>query len=583
MRQEERIVHEADVLVIGGGIGGCFAAIKAREAGADKVIQLDKGHVGKSGCSAFAAGVYAAFCPEEDNYDEIFNEALAVPGPFIVDQERLATHLGAVWDTVKEIEGYGVELEKTADGKVERHIGRGKVKNVMFHGPQMMEVLGRKARKLGVEQLNKMMMTDLLTRNDGVVGAVGFDIVKGGWHVFKAKATVLATGGNFYKGLCPGHRNVTGDGIVAAYRAGSDVSGMDFAMFNAFVARYDIGPGMSMYVGSGGKFVNGKGERFMERYDPELKDRAQLFTLTPAFAMEVKRGDGPIYLDMTHFTSEQVEKLKRVIPLPMTMFEKAGLVKGSRFVDKIEWMPYAPVPRGGVMTNSRFETCLPGLYACGDATPWAGSEGGATALPGAVTSASKAGRFAAEYARGVKKVELDEGQVRRLKEESLRLMERKDGVEPDHVVIGLQEAVMPYDVLLLREEGRMAKALREIEDIRDNLVPFLCAYDPHYLRMAVEAKNMVTFAEIQLRSSIYRKESRGGTCLREDYPYRDNINWLKWVSVKEVGGKMEVMTQEIPIEKYPVKPRKVKEVDPVWQRAQELGIVKIKEGRIAWG
>ena len=582
MTTKEYIIHEADVLVVGGGIGGCFAAIKAKEAGAGEVMQLDKGHVGKSGCSAFAAGVYPAFCPNEDDYDEVFHDMLEAPGPFIVDQERLQSHLEAVWDTVNEIESYGVELERTENGKVERHVGRGKVKNVMFHGPQMMEVLARRARKMGVKQFNKMIMSDLLTRGDEVVGIIGFNVVNGEWHVFKAKATVLAAGGNFYKGICPGHRNVTGDGLVAAYRAGADITDLDLAIFNAFVARYDIGPGMSMYVGLGGKFINSEDERFMEGYDPELKDRAPLYRLTPAFAMEVRRGKGPIFLDMTHFTGEQVRQLKRVIPLPMMMYEKVGLVKGDRFVEKIEWMPYAPVQRGGLLTNDKYETCLSGLYACGDATPIAGDIGGASYLPGAVTSGIKAGRHAAERAKGIGMVEVEEKQIRELRGKTLMLMDRTEGVEPDHIVVALQEAVMPYDVLLLREEGRMNKALAEIEDIRDNLLPLICAYDPHYLRMALEASNLVTSAEMQLRSSIFRKESRGGTCLREDYPYRDNVNWLKWISVKRENGEMKVLANDIPFDRYPVKPHRDRVIDPVWQRAQELGVISIKEERIAW-
>ena len=582
MEVKESIVHETDVLVIGGGIGGCFAAIKAKEAGANEVIQLDKGHVGKSGCSAFAAGVYTAFYPEEDDYDEVFNDMLVEPAPFILNQERLRSHLETVWNTVMDLESYGAEFERTKDGKMERYLGRGPVKNVMFHGPQMMGALAKEARKKGVEQFNKTMMTDLLTKDGQVVGAVAFNIMTGDWHVFKARGTVLATGGNFYKGLVPGHRNVTGDGHVAAYRAGTDLTSLDFIVRNAFPARYDIGPGMHMYVGSGGRFVNAKGERFMEKYDPELKDRVLLGPLSAAFAMEVRQGNAPIYLDMTHFTPEVVRRLKRVIPLPMMMYERAGLVKDDRFVDKIEWMNYAPVQRGGAMTNSRFETCLPGLYACGDATPWAGAEGGAAALPGAANSGSKAGTSAAEFAREIGKAQADEEQVQYFREQAFQLMERRNGIEPDHLLLAVQEAIMPYDVLTLREEGRMKKALAEIEDIRDNLAPILCAYDPHYLRMALEARNLVTFAEMQLRSSIFRKESRGGTCLREDYPYRDNENWLKWVSVKEESSEMKVFTQDIPIDRYPIKPPRDRVLDSLWQRATELGIATINEERVVW-
>ena len=87
---------------------------------------------------------------------------------------------------------------------------------------------------------------------------------------------------------------------------------------------------------------------------------------------------------------------------------------------------------------------------------------------------------------------------------------------------------------------------------------------------------------MQLRSAIFRKESRGGTCLREDHPYQDNINWLKWVSVKNENGKMKVFAQDIPIDRYPVKPPKEILLEPLWQRAEELGMITIKEGHVVW-
>lgn len=584
MAKEEAILHEADVLVIGGGMAGCFAAIKAREAGAEQVIQLDKGHVGKTGCSAFAAGIMHMFRHDVDDYDKTFLASLEEPGPYIVDQERLKVHLETFRDRVKDMASYGVEFERTPDGKIEFYPSRGIAPTIMFHGPQNMEVMAREARQRGVKQFHKTMMTDLLTKNGQAAGALAFNIVSGEWHVFKAKATVLATGSNFYKGRCPGHRNVTGDGFVAAYQAGTDVSVLDFAMHNAFPARYDIGPGMGMYVGTGGKFVNAKGERFMEKYAPELKDRSLLGLLVSGFAMEVHQGNAPIYLDMTHFTPEQVQRLRRVLPLVLMMYERGGLVKNDRFLTKLEWMVYAPVARGGVLTNIKYETCLPGLFACGDATPHAGAEGsgGGAALPGAATSGAIAGKSAAEFARQNGKAELDQTQWQHLKEISARPLQRKDGIEPDHVLLAVQDAILPYGVFLMRDEVRLKKALAEIEDIRANLVPDLCAYDPHYLRMALEAKNIATCAEMQLRSSLFRKETRGGNCIREDYPFQDNSNWLKWVSVKKESDKMTVIAQDIPIHKYPVKPPRDKTLDPIWQRAKELGIVSIKEGRIAW-
>lgn len=579
MTSSETVLHEADVLVIGGGAAGCMAAIKAKEAGATMVAQLDKGHVGRSGPSAFAAGIIQAFCPEEDDYDVVFRGTVEQAG-YMVDQDRLRFHLEMSWPIVEELVKFGVEVERDEAGKIRRHPGRGLIQNIMFHGPQMMKALSRETIRRGIQHFNKTMMTDLLTRDGQVVGALAFDIITGEWHLFQAKATII-TGSTCYKGMNPGQRDTTADGQVAAYRAGCDVTNLDLPQTHFSPARYDDGPGMHMYVGVGGKFINAQDERFMEIYYPEQKERVLLVYLVPTAGIEVRLGNGPIYLDMTHLGPEQVQLLKRVLPLPMLRHERAGSCVGDRFVKKIEWVAAtgARVKVGGPLVNSQFETRLPGLYAAGDAVPWAGFECGQ--LVGAFTGGAKAGESAARFAGRLGPVLADRHQAEALRRQAMQPLARKDGVEPDQVLLAIQDNVFPYKVLLIREEERMKKALSEVEGIRDNLVPYLHAYDPHYLRMALEAKNLVTLAEMQLRASLARKETRIGG-VREDYPYTDNINWLKWVSVEKDDGGMRVFTQDLPMQRYPVKAPAEKALDPVWQAAVNAGRISIREGRVAW-
>ena len=194
-----------------------------------------------------------------------------------------------------------------------------------------------------------------------------------------------------------------------------------------------------------------------------------------------------------------------------------------------------------------------------------------TALNCAAVSGARAGRFAAEDAREAKEPEIDEEQVERLKKSAFAPLEREDGIEPDHIIIGLQETLLPYEVTVISHGDRMEKAIKEVERIRDEEVPLLYASDAHYLRLANEVKSMVLVAEMYLRSRLLRKESRD-SCLREDYPYTDNVNWLKYILLKQENGQMKLWTEDMPVDRYKVKPKRERYLYPVFEVARKRGV-----------
>ncbi|RJR48874.1 MAG: FAD-dependent oxidoreductase [Desulfobacteraceae bacterium] len=568
---------EADVLVIGGGLAGTFAALKAKEYGAENVVIVDKSYVGKSGCSAFAAGVFTAFMPEKDDF-EVWMKEIVTNGESLNNQEWLELHLSEIYKRVLEMDSWGVLFRKDNKGNFLRTPGRGGSRNFKFLGPQLMEAMRKKCEKEGIRLLDWTMTTSLITADDRVLGAIGFHCRTGEFKVFKAKSVVVATGGCRFKTILAGHRMTTGDGHAMLLRSGCEMTNLEFNQSNIAAANIEMsGPGMNMYQGLGAKFINKKGEAFMVHYDPNLKDRAPLRMLAGAMAVEASLGNNPFYIDMTHFSPEQVRLLKEVLPLPTMALERAGYIVDNRFTDKIEWIPMGPnwaSYGGGARINLRCETNIQGLFAAGDATAKmaAGTnEMGAGAMPNAAVTGALAGRYAAEYSLRRPESMLDSEGVEELRRYTMGPCTEKEGYDPEHLILTIQETITPYKVGMIKREDRLKTALGKIREIKSTIGPYLYARDPHYLRLAHEARNMTLCAEHFLHAALLRKESRG-TGFREDFPFRDNVNWLKWVVVRRCGEEIEHRMEEIPLDKYKVKPERTIEEHPLVKVGKNRGL-----------
>jgi succinate dehydrogenase/fumarate reductase flavoprotein subunit len=555
-----------DLLIIGGGAAGCFAALKAREAGVRKILIVDKGHVGKSGCATFGAGSFKGFIPGEDAYDIWFGKAVEA-GCYMNDQDWTQVHLQEVHERVKDLESWGVEFEKNADGSYRRIEGQGSsdlrpIKTLLFHGPQLMHQLRKALNRRRIPIMDRFMITHLLNARGrpGVIsGAMGFHAGSGEIRTISSKATLLSCGGQSYKSPYAFHKMITGDGHVMALESGAELSNYEFSLHHLSYAGFDT-TGMNVLQGLGGIFLNRLGESFMEKYDPEHGSRANLNTLSSAMAMEVKEGRGPICMDFSRYTRESIDLIKRVLPILYLAFTRAGIIREGRITPRLEWMAVNSGNvgfGGGLRINLSCETNLEGLFAAGDATsgPASGVEGFcAYAIPFATTSGTRAGREAAAHISKTRKAySLGSSQIKQKEEELLRPLLRRAGYEPDVLTLRVQEILFPMERFILRHGTRLTQAIEEVEDLKANLLPHLKAYDPHYLRMALEAKNMLRSAECFLKAALMREESRGSH-LREDFPFSENQHWLKWIVLQQEEDHLKVRTEPIPIERFPLRP-----------------------------
>ena len=220
------------------------------------------------------------------------------------------------------------------------------------------------------------------------------------------------------------------------------------------------------------------------------------------------------------------------------------------------WAPAVQSLRGGIRTDVDCMSDIPGLFAaglCQSIDP--GLFNGWSSMR-AMWSGERAGEAAAGFLRGSEDIGPGTEEVRALEERALSYLGRGSGVGPDAVCGRLQEVLFPYTVCIRKSEDRLREALAEVERIREGELPYLYASDPHELAKAHETAGMVLVAELFLRASIERRETRGDHC-REDYPETDNGQWLKWVNIRKgPDGRPSVEMEPVPLSSYRFRPER---------------------------
>lgn len=560
-------VVEADVLIIGGGLAGTWAAIRARDF-VDNVVLVDKSKVSRSGPSSANAGVIL-FPTENDDLDA-WQKEIVEGGEYMNDQEWVALMLQGLIGRLKELEEWGVPFERDDNGKIKRIVGRAHkiTRLAMFHhGMAMMEVMRRKLLEKGVTLMERIMITDLLT-SDGehptegnVIGAIGFNYRTEETVLFKAKAVVQAAGPLFLKKGAHFTDNDTGDGISMSFRAGAEAIDMEFVIGGAHGAwnRSYYATGFNMYAGHGLRFVNAKGEAFMAKYDPVLADRAPQHILALAFLKEVFEGRGPIYADGSQLTQETIDTFRRVIPHAMMIHDRAGV---DLLRDRPEFSPDAGLNsetgEGGLKINLYCEMCVQGLYGAGSVCKnlVGGTFESVGGLPLAYCSVTgyRAGEYAAKYAQVSRQEDVIQSQVEALQQIALAPLALKEGFTSDQLSEDLREITRPPEAIFIKSERRLQKTLEEIRSIKANL-PQVKAADYHELVKANEIRNTILACEIAWVAALERKESRFRH-FREDFPDRDDAHWLKRIVLRQEGDRIATRFEPIPVYRYPVRPGK---------------------------
>jgi len=540
---EENVV-ETDVLVIGGGMAGCFAAIKAREQGVD-VTLVDKGYVSKSGQTPYAGG-YMVFNPEWGHDLDSWMNYVNMASEYVNNREWTEITFKESYATYQDLVSWGAKFQTGEDGKpIRGTTSQAATEALHLKEKTHAQVLRKQAVKSGVKVMDRIMITELLKQDGRIVGAIGIPLESYDLYIFKAKATVMCVGACGFKPAgYPPLSQLTADGEAMAYRAGAEITGKEFVDTH-FTSVDD--PGM---IGRR-RPPTGRGSLPTGRGTPAAGQRRGPFA-SLINAEGDKIPDRPPGTSPYPFTYLQLELEAHAGRAPIFSVpdtgDKTTMVGGAALgmsVRKAE---------GIWPADTNCASSIPGLYAAGDALGNMQNGGiystPGSSLAGCSVTGTRAGVAAANYALQMGKLVIDEKELARAKEFVRMPAERKGGFSPRWVTQLLQNTMMPYFISYIKKEERLQAALTIIEFMRDHLVPKLFARDPHELRLAHETRNMALNAEMRLRSSIFRTESRGNHD-REDYPRRDDPNWLAWVKIKEEQGKMKLSKVPIPKEWWP--------------------------------
>lgn len=555
---------DTDVLVVGGGMAGMVAAIKAKEQGLDVTI-VDKAYIGKAGSTHFSEGDIVFFRPQRGHKIKEWLDMISRGCEYVNNREWDEICLNEAEDRYNDLVSWGVQFYER-DGKL--YIfgppggGRRGYEAITQRNRKYAPTLRKKVIECGVRVIDRIMLCELLKQDGAIAGAIGFHTTSGDLYIFNARSIILATGATSLKAGAYPIYSWTGDGEAMAYRTGAEVVSKEFmygmsGTRESYQRRRAIGK-VEIHketVDASYRFPFAIGGDYSGWYNAPNLNAEGGPVIFPAW--EAHEGRAPLYIDLTYsaLAGDWFQEYFKRIGTPQAAKIGLDAMRGGQ----IKW------PASRVMTNSVWngsgvwavdKSCsvgIPGLYAagnsCGTMASGAAYGGMGFASNHAMVTGTRAALGCAEYGKS-KAGKASEAELNRAKEVVLYPMERQGGFSPDWVTQVLHGVTVPYFFLDIKHETRLQAALTVVEFLKEHIVPKLMANDAHEWRMAHETRNLVLVAEMRLRASLFRTESRGNH-FREDYPRRDDPNWLAWVKLKEEEGAMKMIKTPIPREWWP--------------------------------
>ncbi|MFN8380254.1 MAG: succinate dehydrogenase flavoprotein subunit [Anaerolineae bacterium] len=558
--------HQFDAVIVGAGGAGLMAALYATKGGANVAV-VSKLYPTRSHTGTAQGGIGAALGNLEEDHPIWHAYDTVKGGDYLADQNAAFVLAEEAVDAVIELEHMGLPFDRTEEGRISQRRFGGHTSNFgekpvrrACHaadrtGHMILQTLYQQCIKHNVTFFDEFHVVDVVMNQGACVGVVAVELGTGELHVFHAKGTLFATGGwGRVWSVTSNAHSLTGDGAAVAYRRGVPLQDMEFFQFHP-TGIYKLGILITEGVrGEGGILLNGRGERFMERYAPRIKDLASRDVISRSIYLEIREGRGIkgkdyVYLDVTPETVNRYlaeagetrridrEYVEKKLP---DILDFCRVYLG---VDPVkEPMPIQPTAHyamGGIPTNVDGEavldekwTVLPGLYAAGEVacvSVHGANRLGTNSLVDLVVFGRRGGKRIAEYAKGADWVPLPANPTAEVEAEFSRI-KAGSGKTRAGELRKIMQTTMMDKVGVFREAKGMQEALDTVRELKSRYQNDLIIDDKGArfnsdLLEAWELGCLLDLAEVTAVSAINRTESRGGHS-REDFKERDDVNWL---------------------------------------------------------
>jgi len=548
---------ETDVLIIGGGTAGCYAAVTISKNSDLSVLVVEKANIKRSGCLAAGINAINAYNVKgrvpQDYVDYTIKDANG-----IVRKDLVLTAANRFNEITAEVEKLGLVILKDANGE---YVNRGN-RNIKINGENFKPILANAVKKSkNVKVLNTVNITDLITENGEIKGAVGFSIIENAAYKILAKKVIVATGGasGLYKPNNPGFSRHkmwyppfnTGAGYAMGIKAGAEMTTFEMR-FIALRCKDTIAPTGTIAQGVGAKQVNSRGFVYEDKYGITTSERVY------GTVKENQLGNGPCYLKTSGITDEESKSLLKaylnMAPSQTLKWIESGKNPNEQDVEIQGTEPYivGGHTASGFWINTNRETTVKGLYAAGDV----------------------AGGFPQKYVTGA----LAEGEIAALDVISKINLENEKNKENQNFSEQSEKIIKEYENILNFEKNKINEF--SIEDLEEGMQKVMDEYaggistnyqfnekqlkladekisqlielskgvkaeDMHDLMFAYELKDRLLVCKSLIAHLLYRKETRWHTFNENlDHPKMDE-KFFKYVNSKLINDKLEVFTREI--------------------------------------